>query len=87
MDSYYDELITVMLNNKEYIISVHVDTKRGKYYKEAKYNRHQYNNKKEIVLNLDLNKLQKVKDIYIIKQDMIQEVLSKIKKFEENGEG
>jgi hypothetical protein len=63
-----------------FFISLHVATQRGNFFKQRKYERHAYTAANEIVLRLDLNKMEKINDIFITGKETLDLLINEIEK-------
>lgn len=81
-DDYFKGLdLTVVYNRKTYVVSLYIATPRADHFKEIKYTRHEYG-KNEIVLRLEMDKLQKVKNLYLPDQAVVSLLIAEIEKIE-----
>lgn len=74
--------ITVRYNNKEYVLSLYVDTGRSRYYKEIKNRfRHRYSDN-EVCVPLDFSNARKIGDFFVYNQKDVEDVKTTIKKLD-----
>ncbi|WP_224487852.1 hypothetical protein [Robertkochia flava] len=75
--------LIITQNEVEYSISLKLASKRSNVYKSLKYNRHDYSDKKEIVLDLDREKdAQLASNFYLFKKSTLNLLLKKIETYE-----
>lgn len=85
-DDYYEGIdITIFANHIKKHISLHVKTTGGKYYKVKKESRHNYYEKNEIVLEMDLNhNSKKISDFYLYPDETIDILINKVEEEKAN---
>lgn len=76
---YFDGIdITIDYNRTTYAISIFINTNRGKEFKKAKENRHDYRDVKEIILNVDFDHLYKIGHFFVLGEAQLNEIIKKI---------
>ena len=70
--------ITVTSEKVEKHVSLHTKTNRGQYYKTRKYNRHDYGNKNEIIIEIDLQQSKKVSNFYLYPDETLDKLIQKV---------
>ena len=82
LSSDYFEGIDLCIKYKEetFSVSMFIDSQRAKLYKEKKYKRHNYSDKNEIILVIDLKKSSnRVSNFSLYSDEILIELISKIK--------
>lgn len=72
--------LKVTQHDQLFYVSLHVATLRGDYFKQRKYERHAYAAANEIVLRLDLNKMEKINDIFVTGEETLSLLINEIEK-------
>ncbi|MGM1055724.1 MAG: hypothetical protein ACQEWG_07565 [Bacteroidota bacterium] len=76
----YFEGIDITVTSEEIVkhVSLHTKTNRGKFYKDKKNTRHNYKNKNEIIIEIDLQKSKKVSDFNLYPDESLGELIQKV---------
>lgn len=76
----YFEGIDITVTSEKVVkhVSLHTKTSRGHLYKKKKYKRHDYENKNEIIIEIDLHQSKKVSDFYLYPDESLNELIQKV---------
>src|SRR5690606_10483510 len=70
VDGYYNGIdLQLEYAEFDFEVALHLNSKRGNFYKKLKYKRHNYNREKEIVLTLNKDKLKSVSNFHLSTED------------------
>ena len=77
---YFDGIdLQVKFKGETYCVSLFVDTRRANAFKEKKYHRHDYSNRKEITLEIDLKKSpNQVSNFSLYPESVLLDLISKM---------